>query len=94
MLRREVGRLPSRQAARSSSFNSQLELSREALTQALEAYRIVEARFRVGAVDFINVLDAQRTVFQANDAVVQAALDRYTAVVNLYTAVGGGWDGV
>ena len=71
-----------------------LELAREALDQAREAFRIVEARFLAGSVDFINVLDAQRTVFQANDAVVQAALDRYTAVVNLYTAVGGGWDGV
>jgi NodT family efflux transporter outer membrane factor (OMF) lipoprotein len=70
----------------------QLEQAQEAQQQAQEAYRIVAARFRAGAVDFLTVLDAQRTVFQANDAVVQAALGRYAALVALFTALGGGWE--
>jgi multidrug efflux system outer membrane protein len=63
----------------------------EAFDQAREAYRIVEARYRAGTVPFLNLLDAQRTVFQANDALAQALLGRYTALVDLYKALGGGW---
>ncbi len=67
------------------------EYAREAFDQAREAYRIVEARYRAGTVPFLNLLDAQRTVFQANDTLAQALLGRYTALVNLYQALGGGW---
>ncbi|HYG86733.1 MAG TPA: efflux transporter outer membrane subunit [Azospirillum sp.] len=61
--------------------------------QAAEALRIVDVRYRTGTVPFLNVLDAQRTLFQSNDAVVQATLTRFNAVVGLYLALGGGWDG-
>lgn len=67
------------------------DYAREAFDQAREAYRIVEARYRAGTVPFLNLLDAQRTVFQANDALAQALLARYTALVDLYKALGGGW---
>lgn len=68
--------------------------AQDANTQARVALRIVNARFRTGTVDFLNVLEAQRTVFQTDDTAIQAALDRYAAAVALYTALGGGWDGV
>lgn len=67
--------------------------TRTAQTQAEEALRIVNERFRAGTVPFLNVLDAQRTLFQANDATVQATLTRHTALVSLYKALGGGWTG-
>jgi outer membrane protein TolC len=50
-------------------------------------------RFRVGTTDFLNLLEAQRTVFQAADAVAQAEAARYSALVSVYKALGGGWDG-
>ncbi|MCW0234151.1 MAG: efflux transporter outer membrane subunit [Ferrovibrio sp.] len=65
----------------------------EAYEQANDAYRIVEARYRAGTVGFLDLLDAQRSLFSANDTVVQAALSRYSANVSLYKALGGGWDG-
>lgn len=65
----------------------------EAFEQANDAYRIVEARYRAGTVGFLDLLDAQRSVFSANDAMVQAGLSRFTASVDLYKALGGGWDG-
>lgn len=65
----------------------------EAFNQANDAYRIVEARYRAGTVGFLDLLDAQRSVFTANDTMVQAALGRYSANVSLYKALGGGWDG-
>lgn len=71
----------------------QYAYAQEAFEQAREAYRIVESRFRAGTVDFINLLDAQRSVFAANDTLVQALLSRFTAIIDLYEALGGGWDG-
>lgn len=65
----------------------------EAFSEANDAYRIVEARYRAGTVGFLDLLDAQRSVFSANDTMVQAGLGRLNANVSLYKALGGGWDG-
>jgi NodT family efflux transporter outer membrane factor (OMF) lipoprotein len=76
-----------------SAAEEQQRFTAEAQSQAAEALRIVDARFRAGTVPFLNVLDAQRTVFQADDALVQATLARFNALVGLYAALGGGWNG-
>jgi len=75
------------------SAERQYAFARESYEQAQTALRIVEARFRAGTVGFLTVLDTQRTVFQANDSLVQADLARFNARVSLYKALGGGWDG-
>ncbi|HET6518344.1 MAG TPA: efflux transporter outer membrane subunit, partial [Geminicoccaceae bacterium] len=64
---------------------------REALAQARRAYELAEIQYRAGAVDFMTVLDAQRTLFQAEDVVLQTRLARLNAAVALYRALGGGW---
>jgi NodT family efflux transporter outer membrane factor (OMF) lipoprotein len=64
-----------------------------AAKSAREAYRIVELRYRTGADNYLNVLDAQRTLLAAESAVDQARLARFTALTGLYRALGGGWDG-
>lgn len=66
--------------------------SREALTQAREAYRVSELRYRRGAADFLSVLNSQVQVISSEDAMVQNDLLRFNAVVSLYKALGGGWD--
>lgn len=74
-------------------FRQQLAAAREARTQAREAYRLADLRFRAGTVDFLTVLDAQRSIIATDDAVVQAQLSQLAALVDLYKALGGGWDG-
>lgn len=63
----------------------------EQVTQAQTAYRLADLRYRSGATDFLTVLDAQRTLFQAQDALAQTKLARLDAAVSLYKALGGGW---
>jgi NodT family efflux transporter outer membrane factor (OMF) lipoprotein len=63
----------------------------EALAQARTAYELAEVQYRAGAVDFLTVLDAQRTLFQAEDALLQTRLARLDAAVALFKALGGGW---
>ena len=64
---------------------------REALAQARRAYDLAEVQYRAGAVDFMTVLDAQRTLFQAEDTLLQTRLARLNASVALFKALGGGW---
>jgi multidrug efflux system outer membrane protein len=79
--------------AATDASGRQYDLARIAYEQAREAYRIIDARFRAGTITFLNVLDAQRTVFQSSDALAQASLARYVGLVGLYKALGGGWEG-
>lgn len=68
--------------------------AREAYDQAETAYRLADLRYRTGIVDFQTVLNAQNTAFQAQESMVQSELTRFSAVVSLTQALGGGWDGM
>jgi NodT family efflux transporter outer membrane factor (OMF) lipoprotein len=59
--------------------------------RAREALRLAEVRYREGADDLLSVLDAQRTLFNAQDELAQIRRDRLQAAVALYKALGGGW---
>lgn len=67
--------------------DSQLEIRGE----AARSLRLAELRYREGADDLLTVLDAQRTLFLAQDQLAQQRLARLTGTVDLYKALGGGW---
>jgi len=48
-------------------------------------------RYQYGAADFLTVLDAERTLLQAQDQLAQSETNTATAVIALYKALGGGW---
>lgn len=66
-------------------------LQTQVQTQAANALRLAEIRYREGADDLLTVLDAQRTLFNAQDQLAQIRLNRLQAAVSLYKALGGGW---
>jgi outer membrane protein, multidrug efflux system len=60
--------------------------------QARESKRaadIARLRYREGVVDFLELLDAERTQLQAEDAVAESEMEVYVAVIALYKALGG-----
>jgi multidrug efflux system outer membrane protein len=60
--------------------------------QAQESQRaasIARLRYREGVIDFLSLLDAERTQLQAEDAVAESERDVYVAVIALYKALGG-----
>jgi multidrug efflux system outer membrane protein len=60
--------------------------------QALRrALHLAELRYRSGVSSYIDVLDAQRGLFDAELALSQAQLGQLTAAVVLYRALGGSW---
>lgn len=71
---------------------AEIEAARQdASTEAARSYAIAEERYRVGRTDFLDLLDAQRTLFEQEDALREARLARLNASVALYKALGGGW---
>ena len=67
------------------------QLQDDVQTHARESLRLAEIRYRAGADDLLTVLDAQRTLFAAQDQLAQTQLSRLQAAVSLYKALGGGW---
>lgn len=63
----------------------------QAASEAQEAFRIANVRYQAGSQDLLTLLDSQRTQLQAEDSRVQADLARFTATINLYKSLGGGW---
>ena len=63
----------------------------EQVAQSQQAFDIAQLRYREGVADFLSVLDAQRTLYQARDSLGQLKLSRLQAIVALYKALGGGW---
>ncbi len=73
-------------------LNDQQELAQQAAVDtASHAYDIASAQMASGTIDILTLLNTQRTLFDAKDALAQARLAHAQAVVTLFRALGGGW---
>jgi multidrug efflux system outer membrane protein len=65
-------------------------------SRAVEAYKeavkIAMERYRMGDADYYEVLQEQQLLFPAENALVQFQLNQMLAVMQLYRALGGGWE--
>jgi outer membrane protein, multidrug efflux system len=57
------------------------------------AAHIARTRYEGGLVDFLDVLDAERTQLADEDRLAQSRTDAATSLVAVYKALGGGWQG-
>jgi multidrug efflux system outer membrane protein len=69
---------------------------RESQLRRVVAERVVldlaEVRYRGGVSDYLEVLDAQRSLFDAELDEAAAIRDQLVFVIQLYRALGGGWE--
>ena len=56
------------------------------------AARLARTRYEGGYVDFLEVLDAERTQLEAEDRLAQSRTDTATSLIAVYKALGGGWE--
>ena len=56
-----------------------------------ERFRLAELRYKNGIASFLDVLDAQRSLFATQQALSQTRLAQRQNQVALYKALGGGW---
>lgn len=68
-----------------------LETLEKAAVSAREADALAQQRYEAGEIDFLDVLDAQRTLLGMEDSLLSTRTDRTIAYIRLYEALGGGW---
>lgn len=69
----------------------QLVSQRARVEAERKALELSDLRYRGGVATYLEVLDAQRSLFSAELDEVQAISSELTAVIRLYKALGGGW---
>jgi outer membrane protein, multidrug efflux system len=57
-----------------------------------EAVQFANTRYLSGLSSYYEVLEAQLSLFPAENALAQSERDQFLSVVNLYRALGGGWN--
>lgn len=73
-----------------AALEEQIDAQRAVLEAQAERLKLADLRYRNGVASSLEVLDAQRELFSAQQALVQARLLRLTNAVDLYRALGGG----
>ncbi len=68
----------------------QVAMQRSIVATQGERLRLARLRYEAGAASFLEVLDAERNQFAAEQALVQGRRILLAAMVNLYAALGGG----
>jgi multidrug efflux system outer membrane protein len=72
------------------TLDDQLAAQRALVAAAQQAYDLSYARYREGLDSFLTVLDAQRSLFVAQQNEITIDRQRRTNLANLYKALGGG----
>jgi outer membrane protein, multidrug efflux system len=88
-----LGALRDVETALVSYAQSQVRRERLAdeVTADREAVTVATRLYRQGLNDFLSVLDAERSLYDADDKLAQSDRDTALALVALYKALGGGW---
>jgi multidrug efflux system outer membrane protein len=76
--------------ARRGTIDEELSADRALVNAADVALRLSTARYERGADTYLNVLDAQRTLYSAQQTLISGRLTRATNLVTLYKTLGGG----
>ncbi len=77
--------------AQRSVIDDQLDAQRRRTQAAESAYGLVQQYYASGLSGYLEVLDAQRTLYDAQVSLVRTQLVQNTSLVTLYKALGGGW---
>ncbi|MGX1123517.1 AdeC/AdeK/OprM family multidrug efflux complex outer membrane factor [Pseudomonas sp. HLS-6 TE3448] len=73
------------------TFKEQLQAQRDLVAANQDYYRLAERRYRIGIDSNLTFLDAQRSLFSSQQALIADRLLQLVSEVNLYKALGGGW---
>lgn len=74
-----------------STLVNQLEAQRTQLEAESVRYKLSDLRYTNGVASYLDLLDAQRSLFALQQATVQVQLAQLQNQVNLYKVLGGGW---
>lgn len=72
-------------------IGDQMDAESSLLKSTTTTYNLASARYDVGVDSYLNVLDAQRSLYNAQQSYISTILLRETNAITLYKALGGGW---
>ncbi|HJV34988.1 efflux transporter outer membrane subunit [Geomonas sp.] len=76
--------------ARYGTVGGRLTSQQALVDSSAESYRLSSARFSGGVDNYLSVLDAQRSLYTAQQGLVTLRLSKLANMVNLYKVLGGG----
>ena len=72
-------------------LESQTQTEADAVKSSSRAAQLARSQYKEGAVNYLDVIDAERTVLQSQLSATQLAGLQAVSTVNLVRALGGGW---
>ena len=78
--------------AKNEGYEGQSQAQARRVASAGQSRILVDKRYEAGLESAFAVHDAERTLFSARQDLLAARLARQLAVVELYAALGGGWE--
>jgi outer membrane protein, multidrug efflux system len=72
-------------------FTLQERLQQQVVAASREAFNIAEKQLSGGTVNLVTVLQAEQTLFTAENNLVLVRLSKLQAAISLFQALGGGW---
>jgi NodT family efflux transporter outer membrane factor (OMF) lipoprotein len=72
-------------------FTLQERLQQQVVAASREAFNIAEKQLNGGTINLVTVLQAEQTLFTAENNLVQVRLSKFQAATSLFQALGGGW---
>ena len=73
------------------TYQSQIETQRQLVAAYQRAYDLSKQRFDQGIDSYLSVLDSQRSLFSAQQVLIETRLSRLSNQITLYQVLGGGW---
>jgi NodT family efflux transporter outer membrane factor (OMF) lipoprotein len=77
-----------------ANFGEQVDAQSRAVAADTARLKLAQLRYDNGVASYLDLLDAQRTLFADQQAFVQAKVAQLQNQVQLYKALGGGWNAV
>ncbi|KJH79468.1 AdeC/AdeK/OprM family multidrug efflux complex outer membrane factor [Stutzerimonas stutzeri] len=78
--------------AAQATYTRQVQAQRDLLDTSEDYFRLAERRYRTGVDSYLTLLDAQRQLFDVQQQYITDRLAQMISEVNLFKALGGGWD--
>lgn len=72
------------------TYSDQLQAQSALVAATQNAYDLSQLRYKQGVDSYLNVLDAQRSLYSAQQGEIQVQQQRLSNLVNLYKVLGGG----
>ena len=74
-----------------ATFSEQLRAQQAVAAAESDRFNLSDLRYRNGTASYLDLLDAQRSLFTAQQQAIEANLARLQNQVTLYRVLGGGW---